>query len=83
MFYGRPCIGSRVGGIPELIDHGTTGLLVRPNHVDNLASALTSLIEDRSRRETLGAAAKMAIPAKGMTRQTMLHAYGKMYEEFC
>ncbi len=40
---GRPVIGTAIGGIPELIRDGETGLIVPPRTVDELASALTGM----------------------------------------
>jgi glycosyltransferase involved in cell wall biosynthesis len=48
------CISTRVSGIPELIVDGVTGLLVSPRAPGELASALSRLIGDPSRRETRG-----------------------------
>ena len=44
------CIATRVSGIPELIEDGTTGLLVPPGDPPALARALTGLIRDPVRR---------------------------------
>jgi len=43
---GRPVVGSRVGGIPELIRDGVTGKIVEPGNSDDLAKALISLLKD-------------------------------------
>src|SRR5205085_6702039 len=40
-----PVIASRVGGIPEMIDEGKTGLLVPPDDIDALERALRSMLE--------------------------------------
>jgi len=50
------CVATRVSAIPELIEDGTTGLLVEPGDVDGLARALARLIADAAFRRTLGAA---------------------------
>ena len=39
-----PVIGARIGGIPELIDHGVNGLLFRPDDARDLAAALQTLV---------------------------------------
>ena len=54
---GIPSIGSRVGGIPELIDHDRTGLLVEGDNDEALAEAMRSLLADPARRSALGEAA--------------------------
>jgi glycosyltransferase involved in cell wall biosynthesis len=40
---GRPVIGSRIGGIPDFVQDGVNGLLVRPGSADELAGAMTRL----------------------------------------
>lgn len=54
----RGVVGSRVGGIPELIDEGANGLLVDPGDTSGLADALVRVLGDRSLAERLGAAAR-------------------------
>ncbi|PWB75289.1 hypothetical protein C3F09_02710 [candidate division GN15 bacterium] len=54
---GRPIIASRVGGVPEVILNGRTGLLVPPDDVDALATAITTLAADAAMRQTMGQAA--------------------------
>jgi glycosyltransferase involved in cell wall biosynthesis len=48
------CISTRVSGIPELIEDGTTGVLVPPRSAEALAAALTRLIGDPGLRQRLG-----------------------------
>jgi glycosyltransferase involved in cell wall biosynthesis len=55
---GRGVIGSRVGGIPDLVEDGVTGLLVPPEDAAALADALVSVLSDRPLAEHLGAAAR-------------------------
>jgi glycosyltransferase involved in cell wall biosynthesis len=50
------CIATDFSAIPELIEHGSTGLLVPPGDPLALAAALASLIRDPARRRALGAA---------------------------
>jgi len=45
--YGLPVIASRIGGIPELVHDGTTGILVTPGNVEELGEALRQLAGDR------------------------------------
>jgi glycosyltransferase involved in cell wall biosynthesis len=54
MACGTPVVASRVGGIPELVDDGVSGLLVSPNDPAALADGLTCLLQDRARREQMG-----------------------------
>lgn len=54
---GRAVVGTRVGGIPEVIREGETGLLVPPRDPAALATALGSLLSDEPTRSRLGSAA--------------------------
>ncbi len=53
---GLACVSSRVSAIPELIEHGRTGLLVPPGEPAPLAEALAGLIRDPDMRARLGRA---------------------------
>ena len=50
---GRPVVASRVGGIPELVEAGKTGLLVEPGDGPGLAQAINRLLTDDPFREQL------------------------------
>lgn len=55
MAAGRPVVASRVGGLPDLVEHGVTGLLVPPGDAPALARALEEAL---GRAEELGRAAR-------------------------
>ena len=80
MFHGLPCIGSSVGGIPELITHESTGLLVPPGDTAALAAALRRLMTDDSLCKLLGKTARQHILDKGMTLEGMLERYLTLYK---
>jgi starch synthase len=54
MACGTAVVGSRVGGIPEVVSDGETGLLVPPDDPGGLADALNSLLEDPGRAAAMG-----------------------------
>ncbi|WP_448616410.1 glycosyltransferase family 4 protein [Modestobacter sp. URMC 112] len=58
MVAGLPVVASDVGGIPEVVGHGVTGLLVPPGDVDRLAAALDELVADPRLRSRLAAGAR-------------------------
>ncbi|MFC7581898.1 glycosyltransferase family 4 protein [Schaalia naturae] len=58
MASGVPVVGARAGGIPDTIDEGVTGLLVRPHDPSALAAALASVLHDADRRARMGRAAR-------------------------
>jgi len=51
---GLPCVGSRTGGIVDVIDDGRSGYLCPPGDAAALAGALESLVADPRRREAFG-----------------------------
>lgn len=57
--YGKPVIATRIGGIPEVVIDGETGILVPSHDPSALADAIDDLINDPERRRRLGAAAQI------------------------
>jgi glycosyltransferase involved in cell wall biosynthesis len=55
---GRAVVASRVGGLPEIVEDGATGLLVPPEDPEALAAALVSVLGDLDRARALGAAGR-------------------------
>jgi glycosyltransferase involved in cell wall biosynthesis len=82
MALGLPVIGTRVGGIPELVVDGETGLLVEPERPEELAAALDSLAADPVRRAELGRRGRERVvehfSADAIARRTVA-----LYEELC
>jgi colanic acid/amylovoran biosynthesis glycosyltransferase len=64
-----PVVTTRVMGIPELVDDGADGILVRPGRLDALTSALTKLAADPGLREELGSRAREKVRAEFDVRQ--------------
>jgi glycosyltransferase involved in cell wall biosynthesis len=58
---GRAVVGSRVGGIPDVVLDGETGLLVPPGDADALAIDLTRVLSDRVLAERLGTEARIRV----------------------
>jgi glycosyltransferase involved in cell wall biosynthesis len=57
MQLGRPVVATAVGGTPEVVEHGVTGLLVPRRDPEALAKAMTELLLDPARRAAMGQAA--------------------------
>jgi glycosyltransferase involved in cell wall biosynthesis len=54
MAMGKPLISTNVGGIPEVVMDGVTGILVPPGNSEELARAIMQLLNDRELRDSLG-----------------------------
>ena len=61
MAYGIPCVSTTVSGVPELIEHGTEGLLAPERDAAALADALERLVLDRDLRLSAGKAARRKV----------------------
>jgi glycosyltransferase involved in cell wall biosynthesis len=55
---GRPVVASAVGGLPEIVDDGVTGLLVAPGDAEALASAVRAVARDHSCAKAYGRAGR-------------------------
>ncbi len=58
---GLPVVATRVAGIPEVVQHEVSGLLVSPGKSDELAHALARLVDDASLRRSLGEQARACV----------------------
>jgi glycosyltransferase involved in cell wall biosynthesis len=61
MAYGRPVIGTRVGGIPEVVTDHETGFLVERGDVRALARKVVALIDDPPQRTAMGIAGRQKV----------------------
>ncbi|MCX6829226.1 MAG: glycosyltransferase [candidate division Zixibacteria bacterium] len=61
---GLPVIASDVGGIPEVVEDGETGILVRPGDPESLAEAIMKLASDVELRKRMGKAGKEMVGRK-------------------
>jgi glycosyltransferase involved in cell wall biosynthesis len=59
MVKGRPVVCSRIGGLPEIVEEGKTGLCFTPGDVSELASAIRRLWQDASLCRRLGEAGRV------------------------
>lgn len=55
---GVPVVATAVGGVPELVQNGVTGLLTQPGDAEGLAAALSHLLCDKNLSARMGAAAR-------------------------
>ncbi|HEX9125135.1 MAG TPA: N-acetyl-alpha-D-glucosaminyl L-malate synthase BshA [Methylomirabilota bacterium] len=82
MCFGCPSVSTRVGGIPELVEDGESGLLVPSGDVGALAGALQALIDDETRRRALGRAAQ-ARARERFASGIIVPRYEALYRRLC
>jgi len=78
MASGLPVVASRVGGIPELIESGSDGVLVPPDSPHELANAIESLIERPDFAAALGRAAR-AKAEERFAFERMIESFERLY----
>ena len=78
MAAGAPTVATRVGGTPEAVVDGVTGLLVEPGDPAALADAIATLLTDRALAARLGAAARKTIEDR-YSVETMVRSTQQLY----
>ncbi len=68
---GRPVVAARVGGLPEVVEDGVTGLLVPPENVQALRDALSALAGDPARRVAMGEAGRRWLASRYRWEQSL------------
>jgi glycosyltransferase involved in cell wall biosynthesis len=79
MAAGRPLVATRVGGLPELVRTGETGLLVPEKDVPALADAIRTLAADPDLRRRMGAASQRLIREE-LTWDVVAERFESVYE---
>lgn len=79
MACAKAVVGCAVGGIPEVVDDGVTGLLVPPRNASALGAAIVRLMRDPGLRETLGRAGRRRLEAR-FTADRMVHETLTVYQ---
>ena len=80
MLMARPIVATRVGGLPEIVDHGQTGLLVEKENSTALAEAILLLLDDLATASQMGQNA-MRRAQKRFSWEGYIDAYDTLYRE--
>jgi glycosyltransferase involved in cell wall biosynthesis len=64
MAAGVPAIATAVGGVPDIIEDGTTGVLIPPRNPHAVAAAIRRAVSDGSRGLTMASRAKASVAAR-------------------
>jgi glycosyltransferase involved in cell wall biosynthesis len=78
MACGVPVVATSVGSIPEMIEDGTEGVLVRTGDVAGLRDAIASLERDPLRRTEMGELARSRVVER-FTKDRMVGAYAELF----
>lgn len=82
MCFGCPSVATRVGGIPEVIEHGVNGKIMPAGDADALARATEELIQNRGLRENMGRAARQCAGER-FSADVIVPRYETLYERVC
>lgn len=82
MACGLPVVGTRVGGIPEVVDEGVTGLLVPPSDPGALAGALARYVGSPELAQQHGRAGRERVQ-RHYNMTAMVAAYQSLYDTLC
>jgi glycosyltransferase involved in cell wall biosynthesis len=80
MSVARPVVALGVGGLPEAVADGETGLLIAPDRPSDMATALVRLARDAPRAEELGRAGR-ARQQRSFSIQAMTRRYAELLAE--
>jgi len=79
MASGLPVISTRVGGTPEIIEHGQTGFLFAPRDYEGMTGALLNLYQDMDLAKRVGDAGRETV-LRRFSADEMVRNYEKLYE---
>ena len=80
MAAGLPVVATAVGGVPELVQDGVTGLLVPPRDPQALAGAMSRLVKDPALRRRMGEAGRRRVE-EHFSFDRMVQQYEDLYRE--
>ena len=76
----RPVVATAVGGVPTVVQHGVTGLLIQAGDADQLAASLLQLLSNREARRTMGEAARAHV-AERFGQERLLEDIRRLYTQ--
>ena len=76
----KPVVASRVGGIPDLVEHGINGFLVRPGNVEELTGALKKILGDKRLAGRMGKEGRKRVKEQ-FSADVMVQSIEKVYRD--
>jgi glycosyltransferase involved in cell wall biosynthesis len=77
-----PVVASRIGGLPEIVVNGQTGLLVQPDDTQQLAEAILQLIQNSELSQTMGRAGRIRAEQL-FSWSRVVASFGSLYSKLC
>jgi glycosyltransferase involved in cell wall biosynthesis len=78
MACGTPVIGFDIGGIPDMVKHGITGILTEPENVAGLREGILELLRHPDKRAAMAAACRQSV-LEEYTLETQARRYQQLY----
>ena len=82
MAWGLPVISTKIGGIPDVVEHGREGLLIEPGDIAGLRDAMHQLLRNDEERRRMGLAAQSKVDREFSARAIMPRL-DHLYEGYC
>lgn len=80
MACGVPVVASRVGGLPEVVEHGVSGFLHPPDDLAAMAASGVALLTDRTLHERIASAGRFVVRGR-FCADLVVPVYERYYEE--
>jgi glycosyltransferase involved in cell wall biosynthesis len=77
---GTPCVGFKIGGLPDLIEHHQNGYLAQPYEIEDLARGITWVLENQERHQKLSKAARQKAE-KEYSLEVLTHRYLALFND--
>lgn len=81
---GTPCIGFKIGGVPDMIEHQQNGYLAQPYEIEDLAQGVAWILEDSDRHQRLRHRAREKVEQEfplALQAQRYLRLYHELLEQ--
>ena len=82
MAWGLPVVSTKIGGIPDAIEHGREGLLIDPGDIAGLRDAMRQLLRNDEERGQMGVAARSKVDRE-FTARAIMPRIDHLYEKYC
>ncbi|BCW97015.1 MAG: glycosyltransferase [Fimbriimonadales bacterium] len=79
---GVPAVATRVGGVPDVVQHGETGFIAPPDDPDALTHFVALLLQDEARRRAMGIAVRQRV-VQEFSMHAMVNRYARLFRELC